>query len=83
MEQSEIDLNLEYIQQAVETKEKEVLLGHIAVSLLRIANAQENMVKLADADIQAAIEEEIKSRAEVMAEEIEADKSKRSFIGKK
>jgi len=83
MEQSEINLNLEYIQSAVDQKEKEVLMGHIAVSLMRIANAQDEIVELAKADIQATVEEEIKARAETMASEMEADKSKRSFIGKK
>lgn len=60
-----------------------ILVGMAVGELFRIANAQEQMVKLAEADLQAQVDEVIKTRSEERAEEIVAEKTKRSFIGKR
>lgn len=59
------------------------LLGLVAGSLVRLACAQEDLVVLAKQDLEDQMEEAVKSRAEQMAQEIDANKSKRGFIGKK
>lgn len=82
MVQREIDQEAAYISEAIERNDKLTIMGHIAVSLSRIALAQEKMVALAEADIQAAVEEEVEARAQAKAEEIVEDKTKRSFIGR-
>lgn len=59
------------------------LAGIACTALFRIARAQEVLVELARADLEAAVEGEAQSRAEQMANEIVEEKSKRSFIGRK
>lgn len=72
-----------FIESAVNEGNTHKLLGMIAGSLVRIARSQEEMVELAHQDIEAEIEAQIQGRAEQMANEIDQDKSKRSFIGKR
>lgn len=79
----EIDHHIRYMTELVEQKNMPALAGNIAHELWRIANAQEELTALAKADLEAAVEEQIKSRSEVRAQEIVTEKSKRSFIGKK
>jgi hypothetical protein len=81
--QSEIDQEAAFISQAIERKDMITLVGHVALSLTRIAIAQEKVVALAEADIQATVDEEVEARAQVKAVEIAEDKAKRSYIGRK
>jgi len=74
---------LTWIGNAVTQKDFASLAGQAVVELNRIANAQEAIVALAQADLDEQIEEAVKSRAEALAEEMDAKKTKRSFIGKK
>lgn len=71
------------IHRAVNKGDINAIAGSIAVSLLRIAAAQEAMHELAVTDMTAAIEEAIQSRSQDLADQIVADKTKRSFLGKK
>lgn len=63
-----------------ETKE---LLTQTFCALERIAVAQERLVELAEIDLEESITQAIESRAEDRAQEIVAENTKRSFIGKK
>ena len=83
MEDKEFTDNCAYIESAVQSNSLAQLLGHIAVSLMRSANAQQALVELHVKDFEAAVEDEINSRAETLANEIVEEKAKRSFIGKK
>lgn len=71
------------IDEAIQSKNMHKLVGQAVWELWRIANAQEKIVAFASADLEAQIEEAIKSRAEDRAAEMVADKTRRSFIGKK
>lgn len=73
----------DWITDAVSKNNNIFLIGSIAHSLLRIANAQEALHELSLADVNEMIEAEVKSRSETRAEEIVEEKSKRSFIGRK
>lgn len=59
------------------------LMGSIALSLLRIANAQEAIHELAVQDLNEAVEQHIAQRAEERANEMMEEKTGRGFIGKK
>lgn len=76
---NEPELN-EYMVRIREARQGSMMnMAAIATEVLvRIAAAQEALVELANADISDAIQE----RAEQVAHELEADKSKRSFIGR-
>ncbi len=71
------------IDEAIDQKNMVQLAAQAVIELHRIANAQEAIVNLAKADLEAQIEESIKSRSEERAQELFADKNKRTFIGKK
>lgn len=77
------DTFMQAIAEAIAKKDMAWLASQAVVELHRIANAQEAIVKMADADLEAQIEEAIKSRAEERAEELVADQTKRTFIGRK
>lgn len=81
--QMETDNHVRYMSELVEVKNMLAIAGNIAHELWRLANAQEELVTLAKIDMETQIEEVIKSRSEDRAQEIVAEKSKRSFIGKK
>lgn len=80
---AKIDREIKAIVSAVSSRDSLTIMGNIAISLLRIANAQEAMYDLAIKDMNEAIEESIRSQAEERAEEMAAERSKRSFIGKR
>lgn len=71
------------VDEAVQADNIPALMGHIALTLFRLTQAQERLVALAQVDLEQQIEAEIQSRAETMAEEIVEDKTKRGFIGKR
>jgi len=75
--------NIKLIDEFVTRDDKASLMGNIAVSLLRIANAQEELLNLARNDLQAQVEEAAKTQAEALATEMVADQTKRSFIGRR
>jgi hypothetical protein len=79
----ETDHHVRYMSELIQAKNMPALAGNIAHELWRIANAQEEMLQMAKADLEAQVEEAIKSRSEERAAELVADKNKRSFIGKK
>jgi len=81
--EKDVDENIKYIERAVSRGDYATLLGHVAHSLFRTAMAQERLVTLAEADLEAQVEEAVKSRTEERAAEIAAEKTKRSYIGKK
>lgn len=82
-EDAEPDNEVRNIWQAYTTKDQNFAVSSIAHSLLRIARAQEALVALSTADLEAAIEAEIENRSQVKADEIAAQATKRSFLGKK
>jgi exonuclease III len=71
------------VENLVQRGEHLALLGQIAVSLERIALAQEAVVELAQADLEESINAAVEERAQVLAERIDEDKTRRSFIGKR
>lgn len=78
------DTNMdEVIDRYVERKDIPGLLGMIAHSLFRIADSQERVVDIAEADINAAIEQAVEEAAEKKAASIVEEKTRRSFIGKR
>lgn len=75
--------NIALIDGFVGSRDQMSLMGNIAVSLLRIANAQEELLQLAKADVEGQVAEAAKSQAETLATEMVADQTKRSFIGRR
>lgn len=61
----------------------DVFLAEIAVSLFRIARAQEAVVELARADLEESINAAVEERAQALAEKLDDDRTRRSFIGKR
>lgn len=82
-EEDLLDVFVAEVERAAERKSVVEMLGLVAVSLYRVARAQEKLVALAELDLSEQVESEVQSRAETLAQEIEADKTKRSFIGRK
>lgn len=72
--------NVEYL---VQRGEQLAILGLVAISLERIALAQEAVVELAQADLEESINAAVEERAQILAEKIDEDKTRRSFIGKR
>ena len=62
---------------------KNWLMASIAHSLIRIARSQERLVALSEMDLETALEAEIENRSKIKADEIVAESTKRSFLGKK
>ncbi len=83
MNHEEIRNRMRDVVSALEQRDNISLMGIATEMMVRLVAAQEAIVEMAAADLEAQVEEAIKSRAETRAEEIVADKSKRSFIGKK
>lgn len=83
MDSKEYGRELEDIDNMRQRSDWVGLLAHAAVSLMRTANAQEALVELASLDLEAAVEDAVKTQAEERASEMVAEQSKRSFIGKK
>lgn len=81
-ENNELEGDILYLESLSKTGNTAAILAHAAVSLARIAHAQEKLTSLAEIDLQQQVEAEIQVRAEQMAEEIVESKTKRSFIGK-
>lgn len=81
MDQKEADQFYDTVDKAMNEKNVSDLLGVIAIGIVRIAAAQEDMLKLAVDDMNAHIEEVIQSRAEERAQEMDEEKAKRSYIG--
>ena len=79
----ERDNHIRYITGLVEKKDMVSIAGNICHELWRIAAAQEAIVEMAKADLEVQIEEAVKSRAEKLAAELDADKTKRTYIGRK
>lgn len=71
------------VEHLVRREDQIGLLGTIAVSLMRIAVAQEEVVELAQADLEESINAAVEERAQVLAEKLDEDKTRRSFIGKR
>lgn len=82
-EKSQFEHELEYLQAVITSGNQVAVLGSIASSLLRIATIQEAAHELSIADMNQQIEAVIEERAQAKAEEMEADKSKRGFIGRR
>ena len=82
-EEDLLDVFVAEVERAAERKSVVEMLGLVAVSLYRVARAQEKLVALAELDLSEQVESEVQSRAETLAQEIEANKTKRSFIGRK
>lgn len=61
----------------------DVFLAEIAISLFRIARAQEAVVELAQADLEESVNAAVEERAQILAEKLDEDKTRRSFIGKR
>ena len=59
------------------------ILGRISVTLLRLVHVQETLVALARADLEATINEAVEERAQEKAAQIDEDRTKRSYIGKR
>jgi hypothetical protein len=83
VDKMEVDNHIRYMSELVDQKNMPSIAGNIAHELWRIANAQEAMIELANADLEAQIEEAIKTRAEDRANQMVAEQTKRTFIGKK
>jgi hypothetical protein len=81
--QKQTDSDLNQIEYGIQSKDSIVLFGSIAVSLLRIANAQEAMYELAVKDLNEAVEAAVESRAQEKADELVKAQTDRSFIGKR
>lgn len=79
----EIKQNENHINDAMSRGDLTALLGHIAASLYRMANAQEVIASAHTKDIDEAIEAAVRERAETRAAEMVEENSKRSYIGKK
>lgn len=71
------------VENLVQRGEQLSILGYIAISLERIALAQEAVVELAQADLEESVNAAVEERAQVLAEKIDEDKTRRSFIGKR
>lgn len=83
MDQEELNTFLKTIDTAVEHKNMYALVAQACVELMRIANAQEALVKLATQDLEAQVAEAVESRAEEKAAELDANRTQRSYIGRK
>ena len=73
----------QHIHNSVQTGNMPALIGIALRQLVRIANAQEELVALAKADMEIVIDQEAESRATILANEAVEASAKRSFIGKK
>lgn len=82
-DESETEANFAFLNDAVARADQVGLIGHIAHSLYRVALAQERLVALAEADLDESIEAAIEQRAEQKAKELDEEKTKRSFIGRR
>lgn len=82
-ETDDFQANIDYINEAVAKGDMAALVGHIASSLFRLANANDMMYLLMRRNSEAQNEEDIQSKAEVLAQEIDEERSRRSFIGKR
>ena len=71
------------IEAAIIKKDMHQLMGQAVWELWRIANAQEALVRLSNLNLEEQINQVVEDRAKEKAVEMVADKSKRSFIGKK
>lgn len=83
MTEVEAEILSRQMEALAEKNKTDMLLANIAMCLHRIAAAQEDLVALAKMDLEAAINEEVESRASQKANEIVQDSTKRSFIGKR
>lgn len=83
MNEEEFNQEVARVEQMTGSGDYVGILGHLAISLMRVANAQERLVSLAEADLQAEVEAAVESRSREVAEEMVADQNKRSFIGKR
>lgn len=71
------------VDEAVHHKNYAALLGHISMSLVRIAKAQEHMSALSQIDLEATIEAAVEERAEQKAADLDKARTTRTYIGKK
>lgn len=71
------------VENLVNRGEHLALLGQIAISLERVALAQEAVVELAQVDLEESVNAAVEERAQVLAEKIDDDRTRRSFIGKR
>lgn len=83
MDQKEANELNQMIDEATRNQDIHSLLGILAAGILRIAAAQEKMVELAVEDMNGQIEEAVQARAEERAQEMDEEKTKRSYIGRK
>lgn len=71
------------VENFVQRGEQLSILGYIAISLERIALAQEAVVELAQVDLEESVNAAVEERAQVLAEKLDDDRTRRSFIGKR
>lgn len=71
------------VEEAIEQKNMLRLIGNIATSLYRIAVVQEKTFALATLDLENVIEAAVEERSQTKAQEIDEQRTKRSFLGKK
>lgn len=71
------------LSDAVQRKDLPTIFAVIAEATMRVAHAQEALLEIAKADMSQEIEAAVQGRAEQLAQELDADKSRRSFIGKR
>lgn len=74
---------IQNVENLVHRGEHLALLGQIAVSLERVALAQEAVVELAQVDLEESVNAAVEERAQVLAEKLDDDRTRRSFIGKR
>jgi len=83
MTEEEIRNNMRSVADAGSRRDTTYLMVIATEMLVRLVAAQEAIVHFANLDLEAQIEEAIKSRSEERAAEIVAEKTQRTYIGRK
>jgi hypothetical protein len=81
--ENEMKFFVEHVDNLAQRGETDLLLANIGIAIMRMAQAQEKLVALAAIDIEAQVEAEVERRAEEKAQQLDSERTKRNFIGKR
>lgn len=83
MTEKEYEVEMAYISEMLTHRDLLGLASSVAASLVKLVAAQEKLVELATIDLDKHVEDLSESKAVEKADEIDAERKRRSFIGKK
>lgn len=83
MTEKEYEAEMAYISEMLTHRDLLGLASSVAASLVKLVAAQEKLVELATIDLDKHVEDLSESKAVEKADEIDAERKRRSFIGKK